>query len=115
MQSVSIWQNGVVYPQVLQNLDHGKRRAREDALLRARRVEEADVLVHVEDVTMGETLDIFVNGDNLLEVLVLSTAEDGVVDDYAVDGGVVVRFDEAVFEEFAIDFAEVECKPTIMC
>jgi hypothetical protein len=45
----------------------------------------------------------------------LSVAEDGVVDDYAVDGGVIVGFDEAVFEEFAVDFAEVEFEATIIC
>jgi hypothetical protein len=48
----------------------------------------------------------------LLEVLVLPVAEDGVVDDYAVDGGVVVCVDQGVFEEFAVDFAEVEGEAT---
>ena len=38
----------------------------------------------------------------------MAVAEDRVVDDYAVDRGVVVGFDERVFEEFAVDFAELE-------
>jgi hypothetical protein len=42
----------------------------------------------------------------------LTIAEDGVVDDYAVDGVVVVGVDEGVFEEFAVDFAEVEGEAT---
>jgi hypothetical protein len=41
----------------------------------------------------------------LLQVLVLAAPEDGVV----------VGFDEAVFEEFAVDFAEIECEATILC
>lgn len=62
---------------------------------------------------MRQALDILVDGDNLLQVLVLSVAEDGVVDDDAVDGGVIVRIDEAVFEELAVYFAQVERKATV--
>jgi hypothetical protein len=42
----------------------------------------------------------------------LSVAEDGVVYDYAVDVGVVVRVDEGVFEGLAVDFAEIESEAT---
>jgi hypothetical protein len=56
------------------------------------RIQEANVLVHVEDVAVGEALDVLVDGHDLLQVLVLSRAEDGVVDDYAVDLGVGVGF-----------------------
>jgi hypothetical protein len=112
MQPITVRQNRVVYPKVLQDLNHRKRRARQYALLCVRRVKEADVLVHVEDVAMRQALDIFVNGHDLLEVLVLSVAEDGVVDDYAIDGVVVVGVNEGVFEEFAVDFAEVEGEAT---
>jgi hypothetical protein len=45
--------------------------------------------------------------------LVLAVAEDGVIDNYAVNGRVVVRFNEAVLEKFAIDFAQVKCEATI--
>jgi hypothetical protein len=112
VQPVPVRQDGVVYPQVLQDLDHGQWCTRQYALLRVRRVEEADVLVHVEDVAMRQALDILVDGHDLLEVLVLSVAEDGVVYDYAVDGRVVVRVDEGVFEGLAVDFAQVECEAT---
>lgn len=64
---------------------------------------------------MREALDVLVDGDDLLQVLVLAVAEDGVVDDDAVDVAVVVRVDEGVFEEFAVDFAEFECEATMSC
>lgn len=62
---------------------------------------------------MGEALDIFVDGDDLLQVLVLAVAEDRVVDDYAIDRVVVVGFDEGVFEGLAVDFAELEGEATV--
>jgi hypothetical protein len=42
----------------------------------------------------------------------LSVAEDGVVDNDAVDGGVVVGVNERVFEGFAIYFSKVEGEAT---
>lgn len=63
----------------------------QDALLElGLRVQEADVLVHVEDVAVAEAFDVFVHIDDLLQVLVLAVVEDGVVDYYAVDVGVGV-------------------------
>lgn len=62
---------------------------------------------------MRKTFDILAKGDDLLEVLVLTGTEDGVVDYYAVDFGVVVRVDEGVFKKLAIDFAELKCEPTV--
>ena len=51
------------------------------------RVEESDILVHVEHVFVGETFDIFGWGDELLDIVILTrgTGEDGVVYDDAVD------------------------------
>jgi hypothetical protein len=112
MQPVSVGQNRVIYPQILQNLDNCEWCAGQYALLRVRGIEEANVLVHVEDVAMRQALDVFVDGHDLLEVLVLPVAEDGVVDHYAVDGGIVVGVDEGVFKEFPVDFAEVEGEAT---
>lgn len=62
---------------------------------------------------MRKTFDILAKGDDLLEVLVLTGTEDGIVDYYAVDFGVVVRVDEGVFKKLAIDFAELKCEPTV--
>lgn len=89
-QSVPVRQNGVVNPQILQNLDDRQGRARQDTLLQPRLVEEADVLIHVEDVPVTEALDILADVRDLLQILVLAVVEDGVVHDDAVDGVVVV-------------------------
>lgn len=77
------------------------------------RVQESYILVHVEDVAVGEALDIFVYGDDLLEVLILAGSEDGVVDYYAVDFVIGVCVDYGVFEELAVDFSELECESTV--
>jgi hypothetical protein len=107
VETVSIGQNRVVDVQVFQDLDDGKWRAGKEALLALGfRVEEANVLVHVEDVTVAEALYILGNVDNLLEVLVLSVVEDGVVYDDAVDVGVDVRGQDGFFEVIAVYFAE---------
>jgi hypothetical protein len=47
-------------------------------------------LIHVEDVFVGEAFDVFGEGDELFDVGVLAGGVDGVVDYYAVDGGVGV-------------------------
>lgn len=62
---------------------------------------------------MREAFNIFVDRDDLLKILVLAIVEDGVVYYYAVDLGVVVRIYEGVFEEFAVDFSELECEATM--
>lgn len=64
---------------------------------------------------MRETLDVLVDGDDLLQVLVLSVAEDRVVNDDAVYFVVVVRVDEGILEKFAIDFAKLEREATMSC
>jgi hypothetical protein len=61
---------------------------------------------------MRQSFNILVDRDNLLQILVLAVAEDGVVDNYTVHGRVIVRFDEAVLKKFAIDFAQVKCEAT---
>jgi hypothetical protein len=113
VEPVSVGQNSVVYSQVLEDLDDGERSAGEDALLRVPVVEEADVLVHVEDVLMRQTLYILVDGDNLLKVLVLAIAKDRIVDYDTIYRRVVVGIDEGVFEKFTVDFTELECEATV--
>lgn len=61
---------------------------------------------------MGQTFNVFVNRDNLLKILVLPIAKDGIVDNYAIYRRVVVRIDEGIFEKLAIDFTEVELEAT---
>jgi hypothetical protein len=59
---------------------------------------------------VAEALDVLGHGDGFLDVLVVGgvVGEDGIVDDGAVDGGVLVCADDFVFEEFFVDGAEVE-------
>lgn len=90
-ESVAVRQDGVVDVQVFEDLDDGEWCAGEHAFLAlGLLVQEADVLVHVEDVAVAEALDILVHVDDLLQVLVLAVVEDGVVDDDAIDGVVFV-------------------------
>jgi hypothetical protein len=106
-QTISGGQDSVVDIEVLEDLDDGQRGAGQDALLAlGLRVQEADVLVHVEDVAVAETLDIFGDVDDLLQVLVLAVVEDRVVDDDAVDVVVGVGGQDGSFDVIAGDFAE---------
>jgi hypothetical protein len=77
------------------------------------RVQEADVLVHVEDVTMAETLNILADIDDLLQVLVLTVVEDRVVDDDAVDVRIGVRGNEALFDIVAGDLTQGVLEATV--
>lgn len=54
---------------------------------------------------MRQALNILISGDNLLQILVLSVAKDGVVDHDTIDLVVVVGIDQSVFELLAVDFA----------
>ena len=83
--------------QILQYLDHSERRARQHTLLHLVVVEKADVLIHVEDVLMRQTFDIFLDVHNLLQVLILAVVEDRVVHNDAVYSVVVVRSDNRFF------------------
>ena len=61
---------------------------------------------------MAETLDVFTDVGNLLEVLVLAVVEDRVVDDDAVDGVIGVGGEDGAFELFAVEFAQGELAST---
>ena len=92
--------------QVLEDLDHGQRRARQDTLRQLVSVQEADVLIHVEDVLMGQTLDVLFQGDDVLQVLVLAGVVDGVVDDDAVVERVGVCGQDGFFDGVLVDVVE---------
>lgn len=113
-QTVAGGQDSVVDIEVLEDLNDGQRGTGQDALLAlGLGVQEADVLVHVEDVTMAETFDVFGNIDNLLQVLVLTVVEDRVVDDDTVDVVVGVGGQDGTFDIVAGDFAEGVREATI--
>ena len=56
---------------------------------------------------MVQALDVLVDVQDLLDVLVLPVAVDGVVYDNAVDGVIFVGCDQLIFQLVAIDFSEV--------
>ena len=70
------------------------------------RVQEADILVHIEDVAVAQTLDIFGNIHNLLQVLVVAIVENGVIDDNTIHVVVAVRGQDGFFDVVAGDIAE---------
>lgn len=108
---VSVRQDDVVNVQVLQDLDHSQRRAWQDTLLRTRAIQISDVLVHVENVAMAETLDIFGDVDDLLEVLILTIVENGIVNYNAIDIRIRICGDESLFDILPIDCTECIAKP----
>lgn len=69
-------------------------------------IQEANVLVHVEDVLVAQAFHVLGHVDNLLQVLVLSVVEDWVVNNDAVDGVVSVGGQDGFFDVVAGDFAE---------
>lgn len=105
-QSVAVGQDRVVDVQEFEDLDHGEWGTRQDRLLQLGVVEEADVLVHVEDVLVRQALDVLGEGDAFLEVLILAVVVDRVVDDYTVDVGVVIGRKDAFFHLVLFDFGE---------
>lgn len=90
VESVTVVQDLVICTDVLEDLDDSQRRAGQDRLHGFGLVQETDVVVHVRDVLEVEALDVLVDGDALLEVLVLLVAEDGEVYNHTVDVVVVV-------------------------
>lgn len=106
-QTIASGKNSVVDVEVLEDLNGGQRGARQDALLAlGLGVQVADVLVHVEDVAVAQTLDILGDINNLLQVLILAVVEDWVVDDDAVDFVVGVGGEDGAFNIVAGNFAE---------
>jgi hypothetical protein len=61
---------------------------------------------------VGEAFNILGKGDDLLEVLILAIAKDGVVYDYAIDFLIVVCVYEGVFKELAVDLSKLESEAT---
>jgi hypothetical protein len=71
-------------------------------------------LIHVEDIFVSETFDVFGEGYEFFDVGVLAGGMDGVVDYYAVDGGVGVCGEDGVFDFFFGDYAEVEFEAAVV-
>lgn len=113
-EALAVVQEGVVDAQVLEDLDAGEGSAGQNALLRVvRRVEEADVLVHVADELWRQALDVLVHADRPLQGAVALRVEDRVVDDDAVDGVVGVGVTQLVLEVFPFHLAEGEVESIV--
>lgn len=100
VQPVAVGQDSVIDLQVLQDFDNGEWRARQDGFLRLRGpfVQKPDILVHVEHVPVAQPLDVLGYVHDLLQVLVLSVVEDGVVYDDSVDVRVGVGGEDGFFD-----------------
>lgn len=116
-QTVSIRKNSIVDLEVLEDLDDGQGRARQDGLLTLGTgdgIKEADVLVHVEDVAVAQALDILGDVHDLLQVLVLSVVEDGVVYYDAVDVVVGIGGQEGILNFITVNHAESVAEATVL-
>lgn len=61
---------------------------------------------------MTQPLDIFADVRYLLQILILTAVEDGVVDYNTVDSIVIVGGQDMLFKVFAIHFAELKIEAT---
>lgn len=113
-EAFAVVEEGVVDLQVLEDLDDGQRRAGQSRLLSVvRRVQEAHVLVHVVYQQWCQTLDILVRCHCGLQSAIARGAEDGVVDDDAVDVGGGVGLPDRGLEVLAVELFEREGKSTL--
>ncbi len=111
-QSVPVRQDGVVNPQIFQNLDNRQRRAGQNTFLQPGLVEEPNVLVHVEDIPVTEPLDILADVRDLLQILILTVVEDWVIHYDAINGVVLIGSENMLFKIFAVDFTQLEIEAT---
>ncbi|KAG9796358.1 hypothetical protein KCU88_g239, partial [Aureobasidium melanogenum] len=85
-QPVSVGQDRVVNVQILQNLNHRQRRAWQDGFHGLLLVQKPDVLVHVENVLVTESLDVLGHVHDLLQTY-LSLAVFSVQSAYTLAAG----------------------------
>lgn len=72
VEAVTVGKNSVVDSDIFHHLDQSEGGAGDDTLLGLGLVEEADVVVHIIDVLVVQTLDILADIDDVLEILVLN-------------------------------------------
>lgn len=61
---------------------------------------------------MTEPLDILADVRDLLQILILTIIEDGVIHYDAINGVVLIGSEDMLFEIFAVDFAQLEFEAT---
>lgn len=94
--------------EVFEDFDDGKGSAWKDRLLSVvGRIEETNILIHIKDVGMTQSFNIFIQSNRLLYIAILSRRgrEDWIVYNYAMDRLVVVGFDYLVFDFLLGEFS----------
>ena len=114
-KTIPVWEDRVVDLEVLKDFDTCSRCTWKNGFeVVGWRVEEASVLVHVEDVFVGQTFDVFGKRDQFFDVRVLTRGVYWVVDYYAVDAWVGVCGQDCFFYFVFGDYFQVEVKATII-
>jgi hypothetical protein len=113
-QTISVREDGVVDLEIFQNFDYGEWRAGENRLLGFLLIEKSDILIHVEEIVVAESFDIFCGIDKVLNVTVLpgGSRENRVVNDNTVDGLVGIGIDDFLLDVFLLNGPEAEIKAT---
>lgn len=112
VQTVPIRQDGLVDLQVLEDLYEREGRARENALFLPFVVEKPLVLIQVEQILVAQAFDVLFSIDYLLEVLILSIAEYGVVDDDSIHDWILVGANYSLLNVVSFHDSQFKCKPT---
>ena len=71
-------------------------------------VKKPVILVQVKNVLVTESLDIFADICDLLEVLILTIIEDRIVDDDTINAIIMIRSQYMTFQVFAVDLSQLE-------
>ncbi|KAH3665529.1 hypothetical protein OGAPHI_003715 [Ogataea philodendri] len=110
VESITVVQQRVVHPQVFEDLDDGKRSARENRFLLVRVIQVPDIVVHVGDVAEIKTFNVFFKSYALLQVAILSVTVDGKINHDSVDRRVNVALVDLVLELFFFDLDQLVVK-----
>src|SRR6186713_1739728 len=103
-QSVSIWEDCIIYSQMLEGLYHGQRGAWKDTLLKPVWVQKPNILIHVENISVTKAFNILTHIDYLLQILILSIVEDRIVHDDTINRIILVCAYDVLLQYFPINF-----------
>ena len=71
-------------------------------------VKKPVILVQIKNVLVTESLDIFADICDLLEVLILTIIKDRIVDDNTINAIIMIRGQYMTFQVFAVDLSQLE-------
>lgn len=72
------------------NLDYRQWCTWQDALLRLSFIQESDVVIHIVNVTMTQSLDIFEYIDTVLQIRVLPVSKDWIIHHDTINARVII-------------------------